>query len=318
MSRHAIVFLILFPLVFGLIGPVNANPDWTVDEQGRRFRVGFHPEHEFRLGLRAGVVMDDGEVRSAQELLIGLQLEHDLRLGEGEDQIHWNFGHALLAGRLDLRDPQQGDHVHGWDFDASLYHGEFRRHSAEPYWVLPTTPPRRFFFPFDVGLASRLGRLRLRTAGESPDHLLRLEVADARVLLDPWRSSSPGNRIEFGLGVRYSIDWTAPGGSLSEGQTIHRVAPLTATSLHFHWRDAPGRTSISFDGHLVPHWASQGGWALGAEAQAGLQRVLLAINDQPLSLNLAFSYQRWPGMAEQTASHELRATLGLSMGWQLR
>ncbi|MBW2699453.1 MAG: hypothetical protein JRF33_01430 [Deltaproteobacteria bacterium] len=79
-----------------------------------------------------------------------------------------------------------------------------------------------------------------------------------------------------------------------------------------------GRTSISFDGHLVPHWASQGGWALGAEAQADLQRVLLAINDQPLSINLTCSYQRWPGMAEQAASHELRATLGLSMGWQLR
>ena len=47
-------------------------------------------------------------------------------------------------------------------------------------------------------------------------------------------------------------------------------------------------------------------------------RVLVAINDQPISLNASAGYQRWPGLAQRSPVHEFRATLGLSWGLQLR
>ena len=197
-------------------------------------------------------------------MLFGLWLAHELRFGSGPEQIRWNFTHGLLAGRLDLKDPSGAQQAQAWDLDATLYQGAYRRHSAEPYWVLPTTPPKRFFFPFDVGIGSRFGRIRLKQSPGTSDSFMRLEVADARVLLDPWRAGRPGCHLELGIGVRYSLDLDGPTGNFGAGQTVHRIAPLTATSLHFGWQDRSGLTHLQLEGHVVPHWASRGGWATGS------------------------------------------------------
>ena len=274
-----------------------AAHDFQADEQGRPFRVRFDPASEVRLGLITKAYGGSRRFEAASALELGVLYRSFVGFGDKEeDRITWQLDHRFLAGRI-----QPGDRL---EMDLAAYSGSFLRHSAAPYMVLPTDPPQRFYFPFDVGAEARVGRVRL-----DPE-AIRLSLARASVLLDPWRSGKPGNSLEFGLGVSYDLDLNS--------EVIHRVAPFTAVSLRWRLQDDDGLTRFDLRGELTPHWASAGGWQLGAETVARFERVLLAFNDEPVALVLEAGYEQLPPAPGSSRVHEFTFLAGLAFGFQLK
>lgn len=286
-----------------------AAADFGVDDKGQSFRVRFDPASEVRLGLVGGASGGSHGVEAASGLEIGILYRSLVEFGDKEeDRISWQLDHHFITGRIQPWTEEMGG-APGLDMVA--YAGSFLRHSAAPYMVLPTDPPQRFYFPFDVGVETRVGRVRIE-----PD-IIRLGLARAAVLLDPWRSGRPGNSLEIGVGVSYDLDLV--GGRTPENpQVVHRLAPFTAVSARLRLQDADGLTTFDLRGDLTPHWASSGGWGFGAETVARFERVLVAFNDEPVALVLEAGYERLPGAPGFEGAHEFTFLAGLAFGLQLK
>jgi hypothetical protein len=284
--------------------PVCAAGDFAVDEQGRRLRVRFDPASEIRLGLVASAQTDGTRFEAFPELELGILYRSFAEFGDKEEErITWQLDHQFLTGRI-----RPGE-LPGLDLVA--YAGSFLRHSVAPYLVLPTDPPQRFYFPFDVGVETRVGRVRI-----DPD-IIRLGLARAAVLLDPWRSGRPGNSLEFAVGMSYDLDLLGEP-DFENPEVIHRVAPFTAVSVRWRLQGDEGLTNFDLRGDLTPHWASSGGWQLSAEVTARFERVLLAVNDEPVALVLQAGYERLPPASGFAGADELSFLAGLAFGLQLK
>ena len=218
--------------------------------------------------------------------------------GLGRDRVSWQIDHRALEGWV-----QPLGHAAGLPaLDAALYRVDLLRHDASPSLVLPTSPPVGLPFPFDVGLAAEVGRVASPAftpparGGGAPVPSLHVGVVKAALLLDPWRSGVPGRSVEIGLGARYDLDVEgAPG--LSSPRIIHRVAPMTAGSVRFRVQSLDGLSLADVRGEVFPHWTSEGGWAVLALSAVRLERVLLAVNDQPIAAVLDGGFRRTPATA---------------------
>lgn len=277
---------------------------YTTDEQGRRFRVRFDPGSRLTLGLFSSVSGDAQE----WELSLGLSVRRVYEWMQDDDRLRWQLDHRFLDGRIR---PQVSGPEPMPELEAVAYQGSYLRHTEYPYLTLPTDPPKRMYFPFDIGLRAEAGRLELGRDNESRD-LIRLGIIRAAVLLDPWRSGREGNSLEIGLGLRYHLDIQGDP-DLSQPTVNHRVSPFTDCSIRFRYQDRQGLTVLDLEAHLIPHWASRGGWTTGLEGRASIERVLIAVNDEPVSLVLAADYLK---MDSQTPP-EARLTAGLLLGFQL-
>jgi hypothetical protein len=303
-------------LLLALGGPARAG-DLAVDERGRSLRVAFDPASVVRLGVLGGAE-HEGAFAGALELELGVGYRtvesSGGTSGEGAEQVAWTFEHRFGWTRLQpLRTAAAGAPA----LDATAYAGAFMRHSAEPSLTLPSSPPRRVFFPFDVGVECELGRLQLRPLDGERERL-EVEVARAGVVLDPWRAGRPGNDLRLGLGVRYDVELAGRPG-LSDPEARHRLAPFTAAWARFRWQDEPGLTALEVLVDAFPHWSPGRGWDAGAEAHARVERVLVALDDQPLALVAETSWAHRPdGPAGREASEDVRLLLGLALSFQLR
>jgi len=300
--------------------PGSAPDDYTTDARGRRFRVRFDPGNQASLGVElAGRTAPDAEAVATVGVHGGIWLRSETLSGDGDEVVRWQVDHHLFSGRA--TPPQtQGDGASGWEADARLYRGLYRRHTASPYMVLPSSPPRRIFFPFDLGLATELGRLVRRTgAVPAPSGSERMEigVAGASLLLDAWRSGRSGRSLELGIGASYRVDLEPEPGADEGQRVVHRVAPFTATSLRLEV-EFGGRSRLEVAAEAVPHWASEGDWHLSTEAEASWAHVFVAANDEPLWTVVRVAHRRSPPGPNSPASQELLLSLGLTLGWQLR
>jgi hypothetical protein len=292
-----------------LAGPAHTGPgedSYATDERGRRFRIRFDPASQISLGLHTAFTGGPEDLGHSWELGLGYSLRSVLEFVQDDDRIRWQLDHRVLGSRIGMA--ASGDLP---ELDLTAYAGSYLRHTDFPYLTLPTDPPRRFYFPFDIGMQVEAGRLELSSLNDT-DQLLRLGVVRAAVLLDPWRSGRDGNSLEFGLGVRYHLDILGDPG-LEDGRTIHRVAPFTDLSVRFRYQDADGLTVLDLQARLFPHWASSSGWTMATEGIARMERVLVAVNDQPVALVLSATFR---DMGNELAS-EIRLTAGLQLGFQL-
>lgn len=296
-----------------------AGADATVtDARGRRFRVEFDPASQLRMGVVGGVAAAGRQAAAATALETGASLRTVTRYGKHRDMVRWQLDHRIAWG-----------HVMPWTeaagglrpMDASAYAGTWLRHAEASYLMLPTDPPRNLYFPLDIGVDMEFGRVQVAPSigsKEPAPQVLRLGAARASVLLDPLRSNRTGNSLEFGLGSRYDIDLAGRPG-VDSAVVVHRVSPFTATSLRWRWQDAKGLTATDLSGTWHPHWASEGRWVVrAAECKGRLQRVLVAVNDQPLAVVLDASYAVRAPIRGVEVNNELRVLAGVSMGVQLR
>ena len=301
-------------LALAATGRAGAS-DFVTDEQGRTFRVRFDPGSELRLGMLGGAHVAD-EARSTDPVIVtGLGYRAQPSGGMKHEQVRWQLDHRVLWGQVR---PWAGVVEGVPQLDATLYSGVYLRHTDEPFLMLPSNPPRRMFFPFDVGVEAETGRVRVTPSVDGSSERVRVGVARAAVLLDPLRSGEPGDSLFLAVGPRYDID-VQGNPTITARTVVHRVAPFTDLSAGWRWQDRDGLTSLSWRGGWFPHWASRGGWQSDAfETSLGVDRVIVAVNDTPVHAVVDAGYFRYPSTDSSTTFEEGRVLAGLRVGWQLK
>lgn len=286
----------------------------AISASGRPFRVTFDPASRIWLGL-AGA-MDHrfaGPPTPALEVDLGVSYRTRRSRGVGKEQVVWQLDHRFAAGWVMPQVRTGGIPA----LDATLYSLSMLRHDATSAMMLPTSPPIGIPFHFDVGIETEAGRVTT-LAYPSSASTLRAGVVSSAVVLDPWRSGSPGRSFEIGLGVRYDVDFVT-GSVMAPGPTIiHRVAPLTAGMLRFRFQSKDGLTVVDCRGDAVPHYTSEGMWRFLALSSVHVGRTLVAISDQPIVGVLEGSYRLDPPRSGVAAVSDLRVSLGLRMNLDLQ
>ncbi|HEU0030099.1 MAG TPA: hypothetical protein VFQ53_05685 [Kofleriaceae bacterium] len=238
-----------------------ADPCTGITKSGGRFATCFD------LGNRLSVTAGTNGFGGA------LALRHVIHFDDEPDLV-WKLEHAMLettyAGFEDR-------------LSAVLYRGHFVRHARDGHLVLPFgTPPKKIFLPFDIGALVEAGSITWRPGSS----LARVGVVKTAGLVDFARSRGFRRRIAFGPVARWDVDVDRDARALSE----HIVAPFTAGLGNVHVESSTGRTLA--DLRVEAGWAWQGstGWTPRAEAEAIVERIVLAVNDRPIALTMGVRY----------------------------
>jgi hypothetical protein len=303
---------------------VAQTPDeYQMSPEGHAFRVRFDPESRIRLGFSESLGLGgvkDGAFAQAPEVTAGVSYRQLESRGVGRDRITWQVDHRFVSGWIH---PYRRASQPLRAFDATLYSVNALRHDEVPSIVLPSSPPMSIAFPFDVGFETQLGqvsvpeRLPVSTADGARLPLLRIGVSHAAMILDPWRSGVVGRSFQIAIGARYDIDvHGAP--SLQTPKMLHRVAPMTATSLRFRTQSDDGLWLVDCRAEVVPHWTSESIWKVAAAGSARIERIVLALNDEPITAMLEGGYRLTPGTRDVGLTHDVRVSLGFSFNLALK
>jgi len=301
----------------------QAQEGYQVSPEGHAFRVRFDPESRIRLGFGDALGLGgarDGAIAQAPEMTAGIAYRQMESKGVGKDRIVWQIDHRFVSGWIHpFRRASQPLRA----FDATLYSVTALRHDELPSIVLPSSPPMSVAFPFDVGFETQLGqvsvpeRLPVSRVDGARLPLVRVGVSHAAMILDPWRSGVVGRSFEIILGARYDID-VYGGPTLQTPKVLHRVAPMTATALRFRTRSDDGLWLLDTRGEVVPHWTSESIWKVAAAGSARVERIVAALNDEPIAAVLEGGYRLSPGTRDVGLTHEVRVSLGLSFNLALK
>jgi hypothetical protein len=259
-------------------------------EDGKRFSVCFDPWKGLELGGGA-VFSTDGWTGS---FVAGARFRGS-RESRSKEESTWFDLHRV--GVFELRGVQGQPAMH-----ATLWNGYFRRHVAEGVLLVPTTPPVRIPFPLDIALAADVLTWERRVAEGNDWALEPLRLA---VLLDPLRAST--SRFHLGVGALAGYRLRQVSGAL-----VHDLTPLTAATLFVDVE--------SEDGLWVLRATATAGWTFSPGAMGGTfrargevdgARVLLALNDQPVSVFVHAS-GAWADAGARAGS-EVVVTAGLRL-----
>lgn len=288
--------------------------DYDTDEFGQRTRVRFQPSSELRLGWLGGMIDRSGTRATASVVESGVSYRGESISGRVGNQIRWTLYNRVAWGTVNTTGKGSYEIP---VLDATLYSGTYMRHADESYAMLPTNPPRRLYFPFDIGVDTQVGTIRSARTPSGNDSL-RIGVTRATILIDPVRASSSGRGIEIGVSARYDVDLNG-GDSIQNAVKVHRLAPFTAPTLRWRWQLDSGLANAELFGTWFPHWSSEGHWSTNAlETRARVERVVLAFNDEPISLVIDGSYQRFPSSNGTESWSEAKLLAGVRVGVQLK
>ncbi|NVJ01412.1 hypothetical protein HV824_25320 [Myxococcus sp. AM009] len=259
----------------------------ALDERGEPYPICFDPGDGFVVGTRMRL--------SRSVMTQAVRTGVHLRSGRSSRSkgSPWFNNHRLLG--LEAWDGEQ----RGLTFTA--YDGTLRRHLEEGFILVPTARPARIPFPFDVTVALRLGHLE-RRVWEGPGWTL--EAGRLGLLLDPVRAET--ERAWFGVGpaAGHSVRRSREGAS-------HTVAPFTELMFDAGLESRDGLWALRASGLA--------GWSVGIErglyfrarTDVGLERVVLAVADQPVVLQVSGAYvHRDAGLARRS---EWTANAGLAV-----
>ena len=71
-------------------------------------------------------------------------------------------------------------------------------------------------------------------------------------------------------------------------------------------------------GENVPRWTSESVWKVAAGGSARIERILLALEDEPIAAMLEGGYRLSPGTRDVGLTHDVRVSLGLSFNLALK
>ncbi|MBN1207569.1 MAG: hypothetical protein JXB05_22055 [Myxococcaceae bacterium] len=275
---------LLFALPPGTEGAAASEPPRTddcaaMDEAGEPFPICFDPGNALLLGT--GVQVRDGLALPTLQAGILLRTERTSK----SKGLLWFNTHRILVTEATPGTARRG-------LTTTLYEGTFRRHLEEGFILIPTSRPIRIPFPFDVTLAVRAGHLE-RRVWEGPG--LTVETGRAALLLDPIRSVSGRLWLGFGPAASHSLR-RAP-----DGQLTHELSPFTSALLDTGYETADGWWTVRAS--ALAGWINSfaGERRFRVRADASVERILFALNDQPLWLQLHGSHAyKDVGLARRT------------------
>jgi hypothetical protein len=250
-----------------------------VDEAGRRFPTCFDPGNALLLGT--GLRVRGGRAEPTLQAGILLRTERTSR----SKGMLWFNTHRILVTEATPGTARRG-------LTTTLYEGTFRRHLEEGFILIPTGKPIRIPFPFDITLAARAGHLE-RRVWEGPG--LTVETGRAALLLDPIRSVT--GRLWLGLGPVASHSLRR----MPDGELLQELSPFTSGLLDTGYETENGWWTVR--GSALAGWVTsfEGERRFRVRADASLERLMIALNDQPLWLQLYGTYAyKDAGLARQT------------------
>ena len=265
--------MIAAPFLVALAAAVaSPTPCIERDDRGNAFRTCFDPGNALLFG--AGV---SGR-SSTPTLAITPVIEAAILLRTQRASVSkggslWFNEHRLFAVRMQPDATQL-------EIDATAYHGTYRRHIPEGFILLPSQPPQRLPFPFDLAIDLDVGRVEWRPWSVQG---VAIETARAALLLDPVRSTTRSAFFAFGPALAHGMRIDGI------GNVVQEVTPFTAMALELGLE--------SSDGWWALRGSGLGGWTLvpgqsffpRARGEMRLERVLVSINDQPLHAVLSAS-----------------------------
>ena len=287
--------MLALTLVLLLAGATGAGEDCLgTDEAGEHFPLCFDPGNGLLVG--GGALVQDGE--ASAELYAGILLRTE-RTSRSKG-TPWLNTHRLLVTRARSSTAREG-------LTATLYEGNLRRHLEEGFILVPTARPVRIPFPFDLTLAMRLGHYE-RRVWEGPGWTL--ETGRAALLLDPVRATTA--RVWLGLGPAASHTLRS-----SRQGTVHELSPFTTLLLDAGYETADGWWAARVT--ALAGWTVDldGGMRFRTREEVGLERLLIAVNDQPVWLRLSAVHAH--ADAGVARVDEWSASLGLTVRvWSAR
>ncbi len=233
----------------------HADPCTGISSEGGRFAACFDPGN--RLSLTGA---SDGYGG-------GIAVRNTIDFDDEPDLV-WKMDHAIAEATYALD---------GSSLDGLVYRGRYLRHSRDGHIVLPTGgAPKNIFLPFDIGAIVEVGRLHWLRDGRSD-----VDVIETAILVDFARTRDFRTRLAFGPVASWDVTFDhAQGYAVSD----QRVAPFSAllADLHLESRDGLTLGDVRLEGGTA--WHSTSGWKPRARAELLLERVVIAINDRPVSL----------------------------------
>jgi hypothetical protein len=246
---------------------VASSPCTATDDRGRTFPTCFDPGRGMELSAGAAQRFIDGPgAGPALELGFGI-LWRTARESRSRKGSLWMMEHRFATVRGQPSSGLREATVTGWE-------GIFRRHLQEGFILVPTATPLRLPFPFDVAIGARFATWERRVyAGPGA----RVEVGQVALLLDPVRS--PSGRFRLGLGPAMSYTLRTDGALWT-----HELSPFTSGVMDSSWETVDGHWSVRLG--ATAGWITVPGQGtfFRARGEASVERLVLAVNDQPVWL----------------------------------
>ena len=250
----------LIALFVAATSPAHADPCTGVTPAGARFPICFDIGN--RLSLTAG---SDGFGGA-------LAIRHIVHFEDDKDLV-WKLEHVIA-------DATYGGFENR--FRGSVYRGHYLRHTTDGHIVLPFGIPRKVFLPFDIGGFAEAGTLSWRP----DDASATLGVVKTAALVDISRSRAFRRRFALGPVARWDMILARTPLAIAE----HVVAPFSAALANLHLESRDGILVCDANIEAGTAWHGDTGWQPEAEAEATLERIVVAINDRPIALVLGVRY----------------------------
>jgi hypothetical protein len=205
----------------------------------------------------------------------GARVRHVVRFDDEPDLV-WKLDHELLS----MSAGGFGGRLRG-----VVYSGRYLRHARDGHIVLPLgSTPKKIFLPFDIGAEAEVGRFR----GRISDSVSRLGVVRTAALIDVSRSESFRHRLSLGAVARWDLDFDRQ--ELSVGE--HVVVPFSTAVANAYLESKNGLTvaEVTVEGGTA--WSNLEGWQTEVSARASLERIVIAVNDRPVSIFAGAEYRR--------------------------
>jgi hypothetical protein len=238
----------------------HADPCTGVTESGGRFATCFD------LGNRLSVTAGSDGVGAA------FGIRHEI-LFEDDPDLEWKMEHVIAHGaRL------------GFDrsFGGTIYQGRYIRHARDGHIVIPLGTPKKVFLPFDIGALAEVGNVQWQPM----DPTISVGVVRVAPLVDFARARN--YRSLFAIGP--VAHWDMNVDHDFQAVTKHVIAPFTEGMLNIHLESATGMYTAELRVEAGTAWEGTAGWKREARAEATLERIVLAINDRPISLTASLRY----------------------------
>jgi hypothetical protein len=243
-------------VLLALSSAAAAEPCW-VTERRIPFAVCFDLGNRLRLDAASDGV--GGAV----------QLRHTFA-GDDPD-VTWRLEHDIAATRA-TRDAIR----------ATAYSGRYVRHSADGHLVLPFGRPRKLFLPFDLGAEAQVGTIEASAARDD----VELGAVRTAALVELSRAAHFRRRLAVGAAARWDVELDRE----SREARAHTVAPFTLAMIDVRAETEDGLTAAGLRAEGGGSWSTADKWGWRARADAEVERVVIAVQDRPLSIFLGGSY----------------------------
>ena len=254
--------LTLVAVAASLLGvrSAHADPCTGVTKAGGRFATCFDLGN--RLSVTAG----------SNGFGLALGIRHEIQF-EDDPDLEWKMEHVIVNGAHAALDG---------GFSGTIYRGRYIRHARDGHIVIPLGTPKKVFLPFDIGALAEVGNVQWKPM----DPTISVSIVRVAPLVDFARSRT--YRSLFAIGP--VAHWDMNVDRNFQAVTKHVVAPFTEGMLNIHLESATGLYAAEVRVEAGTAWEGSAGWKPEARAEATVERILLAINDRPISLTMSLKY----------------------------